>query len=306
MQRHEHVAPRPGRRERLGTAHKMLAGSRDRLQAAGSRAQHAQEVQRTEAAADLAAQLIEAEALSDAAAGRARPPGLGPSQLRRIADLKRAARAGAPPRPRRVSNAATKRAGRPDAYDQCQCGRWKRVKARRCLKCHRAEVNAGCFGQPGRPGGKPRAAIGAEHQHKRDGEWYVKIAESHPEPSRNGGLWIQRRLLNWVDCHGVLPQGLVLKRISADLDDDRPSNHVAITRAVNACLNQGRWTKPRRPWGTLPDDTELRLLAIEAAITKTLAWEAEDATERRRRLREQRRRHQRTIEGRGRGQRLAS
>ena len=243
MQRDTQVGPMPERRERLSTAHKVLAASRDRLHAAGSRAQLGQEVQRTQAAADLAAQLVEAEALSDAGAGPARPGRLGPSQLRRIADHKRAARRSAPAQPRRVSNAATKRRGRPDAYDHCRCGRWKRVKARRCLSCHKAGVNAGCFGQPGRPGGKPRAPIGAERRRSRDGEWYVKIGETHPEPSRNGGLWIQRRLLNWVDRHGLLPEGLVLKRISADLDDDRPKNHVAITRAVNACLNQGRWTE---------------------------------------------------------------
>ena len=165
--------------------------------------------------------------------------------------------------------------GRAD-YDLCKCGQPKRAKSPTCAACHIHQPNSGRFARGGpRPGGLPRAAIGAERIDSKSGEIFVKISNDNPyHRYPHSGLWVARRVLKWVGAHGPVPDGLIVRRLSADRFDDRPENMVLVDRRVNMLLNNGHWVSPRQPWRTLPPDRETRLAAVAAAVASAMAREA--------------------------------
>ncbi len=173
-----------------------------------------------------------------------------------------------------------RRAARPGGrdYDFCRCGQVKRAKSGTCIRCRPHAPNSGSFQRGGpRPGGSPRSPIGAERIDLRTGEVLVKVSHENPwRTDTNSGLWVARRVLNWVGAHGPVPDGLIVKRLSADLLDDSPENLVLVSRRVLALLNTGNWTTPRQPWPTLPPDRATRLAAVSAAVAVTLAREKEE------------------------------
>ena len=131
--------------------------------------------------------------------------------------------------------------------------------------------NRGSFGSPERPGGKPVRPIGSKYWEAKDGEVFVKVTQ----PSRYAGRysksklteresWRPERLVNFETVQGPVPRGLQVRRL-LPLCNCLP-NLVLVTPAIGAYLNSGRWTKPKKPWRTLPADPEIRLAAVMAAV----------------------------------------
>ena len=138
-------------------------------------------------------------------------------------------------------------------------------------------VNSGQFGRRHR-GGKPNAPRGARYFEPRVGGCFVKVAGRSPWPTHAArpvefGHWLPLRLVNWEAANGPVPPGCVIRRILPLCDC--ADNLVLIDRRVNARLNHGSWSRPRRPWRTLPPDRDLRLSAIAAAVAYVLARERE-------------------------------
>ena len=144
--------------------------------------------------------------------------------------------------------------------------------------------NAGSFGAPGRPGGKPITPPGTERIDRKSGEVFVKVAEPSPYAGRtyrardghsytlgSHGHWKPRRLVAFEAAHGPVPPGCVVRRIMPDPLDDSLDNLVLVTKGVNAALNSGHWTKPRQPWRSIPADRDLRLAVIAAAVAAEMA-----------------------------------
>lgn len=170
-------------------------------------------------------------------------------------------------------------------YDFCRCGEVKRAKSKTCAACRVHLPNSGCFSRGGpRPGGSPRAPIGAERLDAKHGEIFTKVSHDNPwRRDTNSGLWMPRRIVNWVRQHGPVPDGLIVRRLVDDRLDDRPENMVLISRRVNALLNSGHWVRPRLRWSMLPPDKETRLAACASAVAVALANEAGGGRARRRR-----------------------
>ena len=131
--------------------------------------------------------------------------------------------------------------------------------------------NRGSFGSPGRPGGKPVKPVGSKYWHAKDGEVYVKVAQ----PSRYAGrysksrltereCWRPERIVNFEAVHGPVVRGLQVRRLLPLCNC--PENLALITPAVGAILNKGHWTRPKKPWSSLPPDAEIRLAAVIAAV----------------------------------------
>ena len=138
--------------------------------------------------------------------------------------------------------------------------------------------NRGSFGGPiNHPGGKPPAPIGARRWNRKGNEVDVKV----PAPSRYAGRygwkrasfesWRPERLVNFEAVHGPVGRGLQVRAL-LPLCTCEP-NLVLITPAVGGILNKGIWTRPRKPWRSLPLDAEARLSAVIAAIAFTRAME---------------------------------
>lgn len=130
--------------------------------------------------------------------------------------------------------------------------------------------NAGTFGGPINPGGKTLAPLGARRWYGgRSNEVFVKVSMS-PNPAHasqrgtRSGWWRPQRVAEWEAVHGPVPRGGIVRRLLPLCDCE--NNLVLIDRHVNALLNSGRWTRPARPWRTLPLDAGLRLTAVLAAV----------------------------------------
>ena len=145
-------------------------------------------------------------------------------------------------------------------------------------------ANAGSFGAPGRPGGNRIAPVGAERVDTKSGEVLVKVAEPSPYAGRtyttadgrrytlggSAGRWRPRRIVVFEAAHGPVPPGCIVRRVMPDARDDSLGNLVLVTKPINALLNSGWWTRPRRPWSQVPLDRELRLAVIQAAVADHL------------------------------------
>ena len=130
--------------------------------------------------------------------------------------------------------------------------------------------NRGSFDSPGRPGGKPIKPIGSRYWHAKDGEVFVKVAQPSRYAERYSRsrltereCWRPERIVNFEAIHGPVVRGLQVRRLLPLCNC--PDNLTLITPAVGAILNSGRWTKPKKPWSTLPADAEIRLAAVISA-----------------------------------------
>ena len=132
-------------------------------------------------------------------------------------------------------------------------------------------ANATSFGRSGRPGGKPIRPIGAKYWNAKDGEVYIKVAQSSRYPNRYSKsrlseqqCWRPERIANFEAVHGPVARGLQVRRLMPLCNCE--SNLALITPAVGVLLNRGHWAKPRQPWTSIPADPEIRLAAVIAAV----------------------------------------
>ena len=102
----------------------------------------------------------------------------------------------------------------------------------------------------------------------RHGEVYIAVAEANPYFPHRPHTFRPRRLVNWEAAHGEVPPGCVVMRMSRDPADDSLRNLVLVRRGTLLLLNSGRWARPYQQWKDLPDDPELRLMAVAAAALR--------------------------------------
>ena len=130
------------------------------------------------------------------------------------------------------------------------------------------EPNSGQF-RPGHGGvASKRKAPGDTYVDKVSGDTFVAVAQRHTYFPHRRHEFRPRRLIVREAAHGPAPPGCIVLRLGRDREDDRLQNLVLVRRVTSLLLNSGRWSRARLRWNDLPDDPEIRLMAVAPAALK--------------------------------------
>ena len=124
--------------------------------------------------------------------------------------------------------------------------------------------NAGSFGAPGRPGGKPLRPIGAERRDR--GGVSVKVAEPDPHRPGNDWRWMRKARRVWEEAHGPVPEGMVVVQLDGDEENFALPNLACVSRGVLARANN----RLRYGGEPIPGEREVQYAAarVEEAVAR--------------------------------------